>query len=486
VTARPAHVDLGVDNALAQIEGRLGSGARFQVSGHVGSGKTTLAHALAERAGAVVVEPPELYEDDAVVHALLQASRRADVPIDGKLAVRDNVRRIANALADASRPIVLRLPASWRLDRKPRHAHQQRLLRAARNFIDAWFDDERVAVVLIADQPRGMPHGQVVRLDPGQARPEMLEAGQVWGAYADAALRLRRAMGSGWNAPSPVALRLAVGLVALGDSSDAVAQRLFLNHAPGSYVPDLVERAGDAGLTAPLLRFAEVRTPVPASWIPAVIECPEEHLPLFAHCLGYGDETIRIAASVRSVVRSRLREFGLEPSDVEQTHERLASRYEKLDGVEDPTQAGAAGIVYWLEKVHHLAHGGASCAERWSAQVLEHRDHLCERARVLSSVEHRYRDAADLYQRIVTDIDPRDPYAWHYLGYNLDQAALDRRGAERAYQEAIALDPENPWWNSRYITFLVGQARIADADSAWRWNGSIPKGTQRNMTRISR
>jgi len=464
----PDYIHLDVERCFNDISSRLDKRARIQVRGEVGAGKTKLAYLLGERLDALVIEPPDLDEDDAVAHALLQASRKKDVPIDGKRSVRENTEEIARALESDGQLVVLRLPATWRLDQKPRHAHQQRLLDAARSFIESWYSNEKLNVVLIADQPQGMPRGDIITLSKGQAQREMLDHDVLWGAYANAARELKKAIGREWNDPSPVSLRLTVGLVALGEPPSLAAQLLLSGRPPGSLVSLILERASVRELIPSLQRFSLIRTAVPVKWVEEITKCPADHLPLLTQCLGYGNGNVRISRSVSQTLQGQIgKRSSLGETLLPPTHEKLARLYRSLDGATDPNETGKDTIVCWLEKVHHLAHGGAACAEEWKAQTLQLRDHLCERARVLSRNEHRYREAAHLYERIVEEIDRRDAYAWHYLGFNLYRSAADRKQIEKAYKKALELDPTNPWWNSRYLTFLIEQARFTDADEAW-------------------
>jgi len=462
-----AIADLGIDENFDEIARGLNAGSRFQVTGPIGSGRSTLARRLAAELGAVLVEPPQLDDDDAIAHALLQAGRKAGVTVNGSSSIRESVAFVAENLLETRRSVVLRLPTSWRFDRKEIHPHRQRMLDRAQDFVSAWFDNRDLAIVLVADRTRGMPRTQHrVRLREAFARTSVLENRDFWGAYADHARSLRSALGTTGVRPSPVSLRLAVGLVALGEPADRVAQRLFLNEPPGDIVAPAFSLAAKLRLGECLRRFTEIRVSVPIQWVADIVRCPDEHLPLFTRCLGYGESSIRISSSVRSALQDKLKLFTFPYDEVEQTHDLLAIRHEGEDGLVDPNQTSPEGIVSWLEKVHHLAHSGEAGADRWSRQVIDHRELFWERARVLSKVRKDYLGGARLYERCL-EIDDEDAYAWHYLGFNLDRAGVERELAEEAYRKAIDLEPSNPWWNSRYITFLIDQARFSDADEAW-------------------
>lgn len=71
--------------------------------------------------------------------------------------------------------------------------------------------------------------------------------------------------------------------------------------------------------------------------------------------------------------------------------------------------------------------------------------------------------AARLYERIVTEFDEKDAYAWEYLAFNLARAKgagateLQRRAIEDAYQRASELAPSNPLYRGRLLGY---QARL--------------------------
>ncbi len=61
----------------------------------------------------------------------------------------------------------------------------------------------------------------------------------------------------------------------------------------------------------------------------------------------------------------------------------------------------------------------------------------------------------------------RDGSILSYLGFNLDKAGVNRSEAESGFLKARSLEPDNPWWNSRLVTFYISQGRVAEADAAW-------------------
>ena len=59
--------------------------------------------------------------------------------------------------------------------------------------------------------------------------------------------------------------------------------------------------------------------------------------------------------------------------------------------------------------------------------------------------------------------DPEDALALHYLGFSLDNEAREPRRVEHNYKQALRLDPAHVTWHERLVSFLIVQARVADA-----------------------
>lgn len=441
-------------------------GAWVWVPGGAGSGRSVLAERLQERSAAVVVRPPSLGEADAVAHGLWQAARQARMEVDASASLESNIAEIASTLARDGRPLVLRLDNTWRLDQVPEGAESAGLLRRARQFLDAW-GREDLSVALLANRLGGWrhPYAKRVPLARAEARLDSLTNEQEWGSVAGAALELYRHVGSSVAAPSPVDLRLAVGLVALGAGVETLAKSLFRAGETVRLARDLAERAMSKHQTG-LRRLARLRASMASDTLARVLEVDDEDLPLFTRCFGYGETHTRISPPVQAGIRQALRSQSPSRSERESDHLALADAHQELDGVEDPARANADAIVHWLEKVHHLAHAGPVATDRWSAQAVAAPEMLWDRARILSREYQRYTEAAALYQRCI-DVHPRDAYAWHYLAFNLDRAARDRANVEEGFRRAAELEPGNPWYQSRWITFLVRHGRVRDADARW-------------------
>ncbi|MCE7872978.1 tetratricopeptide repeat protein, partial [bacterium CPR1] len=78
------------------------------------------------------------------------------------------------------------------------------------------------------------------------------------------------------------------------------------------------------------------------------------------------------------------------------------------------------------------------------------------------SVSGKPCEAAALYQ-ICRQKDPARAYSWHYEGFNLDRCGRTFAEVYPCLVQAVELDPENPWWNGRLVTFLIRHARFDQA-----------------------
>jgi len=136
-----------------------------------------------------------------------------------------------------------------------------------------------------------------------------------------------------------------------------------------------------------------------------------------------------------------------EPGQIAEDHRWLAGRrrFETL------------GLRDKLEVHHHAIAGGDP--ERAKATAVCYGTDLRMLA-IRASLAGRYREAAELYQTIVTYYDSEDAYAWEYLGYNLARAQRGRTMAaerleeiEQALGRACELAPLNPLYRGRLVGF---------------------------------
>lgn len=56
----------------------------------------------------------------------------------------------------------------------------------------------------------------------------------------------------------------------------------------------------------------------------------------------------------------------------------------------------------------------------------------------------------------------------HYLAYNLERSGGSLASVRSGYAAAAAAEPDNPWWQQRWIRFLIAHGTLAEAHAAWQ------------------
>lgn len=450
-----------VDKALNASLNALKSGKTVQVRGSIGSGRRTLAarlqSELGERAVLVDLLPPR--EIDAAASAWLQASVSTDVhegPTRSSLeATRSHAAKIAGALADAKKVLVILLPTmEAALDDE--EAERQRRVRAV---LEGLRQTPRRVELGSPSVPASL--GTVVVDLPEHAlRLADLDG---FGVYAPHAAALKKALGA--ERVLPLVLRLAVGNVAWGMSATEAAElcRRPAADALGLLLRRLVVEASKVEpVLQSLRRLSLVRRPLPRTELLSFARVPPEHEPLLTGVIGYGDEVITVSPPARRLLKEELDGASAE---AEPQHAELAGVYAKADGALDPFQISEPGrMVAWLEKQHHLANGGEQTRAEWEKQ--KHVDPWLwwGRARALS-LSRRFASAAAVYKNGLA-LFPQDDYGWHYLAFNLDKAGSPEE-VPAAFKKAIEIEPQHQWWNSRYVCWLIRNGRYAQARQEW-------------------
>lgn len=125
--------------------------------------------------------------------------------------------------------------------------------------------------------------------------------------------------------------------------------------------------------------------------------------------------------------------------------------------------------VSWRRDVEALYHGVLSrrIADAGADDRLHFIEQLHEIGRSLSYMHHQHDKAAEVF-RIAVSLDQDNAYSHHYLAFNLDWQAISPKDVERHYQKAIELQPEHPWWWSRWISYLATRGQFKRAGQQWR------------------
>ncbi|QSQ21426.1 hypothetical protein JY651_40605 [Pyxidicoccus parkwayensis] len=482
-------IDNTQPNASAErVIQRIEAGSHFVwVSGSAGAGRTRIVEALTkEFPEAIVVEAPGFDHPDAALHSLLQAAvplgaEKISAALDDKRSLRERAREVGQALKKSDRLLLLRLPESWALGPTGGEPERERFRERSLQLLRGLLKVPGLKVVLLTGGSTG-PLAQL--LDLGEVEPLQIRLGQAklrkgalddiqgWGPYAKAAARVREALQPRLSRNlnlTPLPLRLLVGLVALGDSPEAALEDATPGYGNTLSQERLLQRMAmrlnqpeNAPLQRGVFRFAQARYPLPAQDALSLAEVPSQHAPLLTDCLAYGGDTLRMPESLRRHLLGPASRAVVDAT----VHDRLAKHYLALDGVTSPSELKATTVLPWLEKVHHLAHSGPAGATQWSAQELPARDFYWDRARALSIEQRDHVSAAALYKQCI-DTFGEDDYSCHYYAYNLDRAGEQPENIEWGYRQAVKLASDNPWWNSRLVTFLISQARYRDAEQEW-------------------
>ena len=293
------------------------------------------------------------------------------------------------------------------------------------------------------------------RLSPGALDPDR------WGPALGVAMR--ELLGHGVDMDmGPVALRVALAARALGTPLATVQDASRGAHDSARLLRLLplvhVALARHPAVQTGLQLLVSLRNPLPAVQLSALLGSTVDawQLDVLRHGLAYGRDVVKVAA----LVRAKISEGAL----TTRQHDRLVEACEALDGL--PTLWQTTAVDWWAEK-HHQG-PLSSHAERLldeARTAFPSPAWFWARGKSLSVAGHH--DAAVGVYKACLERFPHDSYALHYLAFNLERAGLERSAAEAGFRSAVALEPENPWWNARMVSFLIHQGRMVDAETEW-------------------
>lgn len=459
---------------------------RLWVSGTTGSGRRTLAEHLRGDDRIVAIELRELSDIDAPLHGLVQAATHlpgfealiadhnhgppyyinpdwseislgVDEEMDRDLRVRTT--KIARALVEARKAVVLVVPESWA---DAGDADDEALSHRARVFLRGLLEVGELGVAIVGALPGELGAFERLPLERIRLRGSDVALDQAPATLRDAAARLVRYMESADGRGTPLELRLRLGLVKLGLAPESIGdmQLMALSKQLARKLP--------SALALATRRLLLARGPVPRTVVPRLTGLQGAELDLVMTCVAYGDAVVRVPDQTRAVLLEQLRYLGsrVPAAALEEGHQILAAHYQTLDGQNQIDGLAPDSAVAWMEKVHHLAHGGPATEAQWATQRLFSRELVWAHARSLSR-RHQYAAAAGLYEKSLTRFGDHS-YAHHYLAFNLDRAQGNRAEIEQHYRAAIHMDGQNPWWNTRLVTFLITHGTYEGARREWR------------------
>jgi hypothetical protein len=441
---------------------------RVTPGGEAGAFVHTLTAALEKEGRRAVRFDLPVYDIDAGEHVLgqlCQALGLEALPMrtwDWRRTIHERVGAVTRDLAGhgADAPaIVLYIPRSWfRRPEDPRRA----LPDNPGSMLKALLDPRLDAVVVSASTPSWLQRQMGVVSDdlpmPVTSAGYLSES-RAWSGLGDTAEQLERIAGSGAAGQPPLVLNLGVACLALHHSETMIRQ---VFQKPHPY-PDLVLMLQDTLKEHPtwrpaLGRLTLPRLPVPAALLHEIAGNMNDEQSALVTCLSHEEGArIRMDEALREVVGAWRH---AEPD----VNERLMTHYRESDGAPTPREAVEKGtLLAFLEANHHGAHEGPKAQESGASlsRLIQY-----ERAWSLSVEFKEYEASAAVYQTILNE-DPADAYSHHYLAWNLDQAGKDGRTARQEYQRAIELERDNPWYSSRFITFLRDNGFRRHAHEAW-------------------
>jgi tetratricopeptide (TPR) repeat protein len=372
--------------------------------------------------------------------------------------------------------------------------------------IQRWLSDQRTDVVLLCDEPflwssevseeaharahslevfralvEAAPCRRVVAgfLPPefrGHTRrprtlgtpPEALgEAyARSWGDLAATAAELLVALGDWPSRRSVLELDLRVACAFAAGTADVIRwlPEVATARDAARFLADALGRRADlAAVCRTWARLALLRGPFDRELLGLLDETPLSgpQACLIARGLLVADGSI---LSMHEVLRAegRAREW-LSQEQRGRTQHQLA-RFCKDCFQSRADQNDSRAILDEIEAFHHAA----SAPDRTTLTAFRafFVDQLHTLGRVLSREVRDQEGAVAVFERAV-EWDSEDDYGHHYLAFNLDVLGRSPQRVEEHYLQAIALDPLNVWWRSRWINFLITRGRVPEARAAW-------------------
>lgn len=460
--------------ALAPEIGRTppGESALWQVSGPATAGKSALLSALRETLSGrglcpVLLRPPLASFDSAsAVLADLAGGLHAHGLVNGQIArwqepapFAEKLRTALGWLEDTADRVVLLIdePGRW----PSRSPEDDRFSAHAREVARALTGRVRCRRVVAGPPSEAdLSPVRVIHLQRASEPGPWLCDRATWGPLADAAEELWCRAGDRLAPLSPLDLRLLVAITfvssvetALQALGDPAGRRAFARELARRLDADAHFRPA----TKTWARLALLRRPFDEALL-AVLGATglsADVQAIVRACLLYEEEGKLV---LHETLRLDAREHGwLGGAEERDTHSTIAHHYA------DAFQARGS-LADELEAFFHATRAADARLLAELRPLLS--DQLDAMGRELSRVNRDYTGAVRVFERSL-EWDPENDYAHHYLAFNLDVQGTEPARVEEHYQRAIALAPENTWWRSRWVSYLVTRGRTAMARQAW-------------------
>jgi hypothetical protein len=468
-TAELKNVEDAVDSIARQLGRRSGAAGTWSVLGEPTAGKSAVIEQLHQRLtdeGAIrsilVAPPPRAL--DAAHAALIDLAAGLDLRPAALKVIRDPQaswdEKLSRVRAGLSREgqfvLLLDAPDSWLPD-------ETYFTTFVHDVWDLVFGGRGIPVVTAGPAPFRVAGYHEVVLDPASSPDGVLGAITAPGLSTAKDLVERRFRAS-LRAISPLQIRLLVAIGALSEAElDRIDPTAVEHRAALVDVLSNLVNEHSPGLRDLWLSLAAVREPFDRDLLGLLKlhELPERDAAIATECLLFPRRGgLLLHESLRTIDT-------LLEHDVVAVHRRLAKYYRHR--FDDPQAGAKARLRDSIEAFHHASSAGIVELETYQPFFV---DQLNILGYHLSVEEQDSRTAADVFQ-LALGWDPRNAYAAHYRAFNLERqvgspdAAIDVEEIEQLYRLAVDEQPQHAWFRSRLITFLIAQARIDDAWSAW-------------------
>jgi tetratricopeptide (TPR) repeat protein len=465
---------------LAEMVVRQRVGQTFVIGGRWGSGKSSLLQALKPRLAdqglfpVVVAPPPRDMDTGAVALVQIGESLQQHALLNGELATLENPQRrwpekLSATLGwvEQNKGAVVLLCEEvdkWTVPPTADESFSPYSNRHVQDVVDAIHG--RVHCRRVLTSSSAQTANGYYRYDlPKDTHPSwLLEAADTWGSDLEPLAReLHKRLGANLGVATPLEIRLLVALAAVTSVREVAVYYSTQWPECHALVRQLASRMETRSefsrlrtLWSQLARCRESMEQELLDSLGARSLQPQEQAVLYHGLLYQRENRYELNRVLRlndSVISWLSREQRVE------THRQLAEYYAAKIESNGPAYRGRQ-----LEAFHHASQAGdPDTLQRFHALFPAQLNKL---GRTLSKEARNFAAAADVF-RLAIQWDDQNDYAHHYLAYNVDWLANDPGLAEAEYRRALEVNPEHPWWWSRWINFLITLGRAREARVEW-------------------
>lgn len=454
----------------------------WQLYGRPTVGKTTTLRKLSQRLSdegfcpLYIDAPPRALDSGAIALVRTAGALKDAQMINGKCDLisdleypwENKLEVITDALKRNSDKVVLLLdePQEW----APFFYEEAHFAQRTQRVIRSLLTENNCRCVIAGKLPDRFPAEKVLLDETAEDLTPWLLNPDNWGVLSQFTARIVDTLKERVNNFSPLDMRLLVALSSVTSSFEDTLRwavqnesrrdisKRFANELTGS--PQLSE------LAQLWAKLALIRSPFPPSFLDDLIPSGLDEIAegVLKNCLIF-----HFKEEDKMFMHELLRQDAwshpdwLVPEERLKAHAKLSELYQASFSSKLSGYTHREALAEEMESYHHAVESGDEhLVSRLRVFFVDQLDHF---GKTLSKLK-RYKAAADVFHRAVI-LDPEDDYANHYLAYNLDIEAVSSDKVELHYQKAIELEPENVWWWSRWISYLITRGRTQAARVAW-------------------